>query len=61
MVVKLDMMQTAALAAIIFYFGGYVKSKVPILYKFCIPVPVVGRPIEGMEGLSALEKTLSWN
>ena len=42
MIVKLDMMQTAALAAIIFYFGGYVKSKVPILYKFCIPDPVVG-------------------
>ncbi len=42
MIVKLDMMQTAALAAIIFYFGGFVKSKVPILYKFCIPDPVVG-------------------
>ena len=34
MIVKLDMMQTAALAAIIFYFGGYVKSKVPILTNF---------------------------
>lgn len=42
MTIKLDMMQTAALAILIYYLGGYIKSKWNLLYKFCIPDPVVG-------------------
>ena len=42
MEIKLDMMQTAALAVAIYYFGAWVKSKVNFLEKFCIPAPVVG-------------------
>ncbi|WP_186431031.1 sodium/glutamate symporter [Clostridium sp. BSD9I1] len=42
MELKLDMMQTAALAVVVYYFGGWVKSKWQLLYKFCIPDPVVG-------------------
>ncbi|WP_097027559.1 sodium/glutamate symporter [Clostridium peptidivorans] len=42
MEIKLDMMQTTALAVVIYYFGGWVKSKWKLLYKFCIPDPVVG-------------------
>ena len=40
--IKLDMMQTVALAVVIYYFGAWVKTKVSILEKFCIPAPVVG-------------------
>ena len=42
MEIKLDMMQTAAIAVVVYYFGAWVKSKVSILEKFCIPSPVVG-------------------
>ncbi|MBM7870016.1 ESS family glutamate:Na+ symporter [Clostridium pascui] len=39
---KLDMMQTTALAVVVYYFGGWLRSKVSVLEKFCIPAPVVG-------------------
>ncbi|KAJ50479.1 ESS family glutamate:Na+ symporter [Clostridium tetanomorphum] len=42
MTLKLDMMQTTALAVVIYYFGSWIKSKITILEKFCIPSPVVG-------------------
>ncbi|MEW9095024.1 MAG: sodium/glutamate symporter [Clostridiaceae bacterium] len=42
MEIKLDMMQTTALAVVVYYFGAWVKSKVQFLEKFCIPSPVVG-------------------
>ncbi|CDI50510.1 sodium/glutamate symporter [Clostridium tetani] len=42
MEIKLDMMQTAALAVVIYYFGAWVKTKVQFLERFCIPAPVVG-------------------
>ncbi|MBE6069167.1 MAG: sodium/glutamate symporter [Clostridium lundense] len=40
--IKMNMMQTTAIAIVIYYFGGWVKSKWKVLYKFCIPDPVVG-------------------
>ncbi|WP_027626820.1 sodium/glutamate symporter [Clostridium lundense] len=40
--IKLDMMQTTALAVVIYYFGAWVKTKIQVLEKFCIPAPVVG-------------------
>jgi len=39
---KLDMMQTAAIAVVVYYFGSWLKTKLTILEKFCIPSPVVG-------------------
>ena len=42
MEIKLDMMQTAALAVVVYYFGAWVKTKIQVLEKFCIPAPVVG-------------------
>ncbi|WP_125152792.1 sodium/glutamate symporter [Clostridium rectalis] len=42
MEIKLDMMQTTALAVVIYYFGAWLKSKWSFLEKFCIPAPVVG-------------------
>lgn len=42
MEIKLDMMQTAALAVVVYYFGAWIKTKAQILEKFCIPAPVVG-------------------
>ncbi|GAA0784620.1 sodium/glutamate symporter [Hathewaya limosa] len=42
MEIKLDMMQTTALAVVMYYFGVWCKSKLKFLEKFCIPAPVVG-------------------
>lgn len=39
---KLDMMQTTAVAVVVYYFGGWLRSKISLLEKFCIPAPVVG-------------------
>lgn len=42
MELELNMIQTTALAVIIYHFGVWIKSKVNFLEKFCIPAPVVG-------------------
>ena len=39
---KFDMLQAAALSAIMYYFGGWLRSKVPLLVKLSIPAPAVG-------------------
>jgi ESS family glutamate:Na+ symporter len=39
---KVDMLQAAALGAIMYYFGVWVRSKIPALVKFSIPAPAVG-------------------
>lgn len=42
MEIKFDIFQTMALATLVFYMGRYLKSKVPVLTKYCIPAPVIG-------------------
>ena len=42
MKLELTMFNTTAIAVLILFLGSYVKSKIEILRKFCIPVPVVG-------------------
>lgn len=42
MEIKLDVFQTMALATIIFYFGSFIKSKVTLLKKYCMPSAVIG-------------------
>jgi ESS family glutamate:Na+ symporter len=39
---KVDMLQAAALGAIMYYFGVWMRSKIPALVKFSIPAPAVG-------------------
>jgi ESS family glutamate:Na+ symporter len=39
---KFDMMQAAALGAIMYYFGAWLRSKIPLLVKYSIPAPAVG-------------------
>ena len=39
---KLDMLQTAALGAIMYYFGTWLRSKIPTLAKYSIPAPAIG-------------------
>ncbi len=38
----LDMFQTLALAVFMLVVGSYLKKRISILEKFCIPSPVVG-------------------
>jgi ESS family glutamate:Na+ symporter len=39
---KFDMLQSAALGAIMYYFGVWLRSKIPLLVKYSIPAPAVG-------------------
>lgn len=42
MILKLDMIQTAAVAVIVLFIGQKIKSKFHFLDKYCIPAPVIG-------------------
>lgn len=42
MLLKLDLYQTVAIAVIVFIIGKFIKKKVPLFEKYCIPAPVVG-------------------
>ena len=42
MTVQLDIYQTMALVALIFYLGKYLKNRIPLLTKYCIPPAVAG-------------------
>jgi len=44
-VLKLGMFETLALAVLAIYFGDYIRSKMPILKKYCLPGAVVGGTI----------------
>ena len=39
---KLDLMQSFAVALLVYYLGVLLKKKIAILNKFCIPAPVAG-------------------
>ena len=39
---KLDLMQSFAVALLVYYLGVLLKKVIPILNKFCIPAPVAG-------------------
>ncbi|TYP53762.1 sodium/glutamate symporter [Thermosediminibacter litoriperuensis] len=42
MTLKIDMVQTTALAVIVLYLGESIRNKAPALKKYCIPSPVIG-------------------
>lgn len=42
MVIDLNLFLTTALAVIVLLVGDFVKKRVEILRKFCIPIPVIG-------------------
>ena len=42
MTINLDIFETMALATIVFYIGLYLRKKVKLLSKYCIPAPVIG-------------------
>lgn len=42
MVIDLNLFLTTALAVIVLLVGDYVKKRVEIFRKFCIPIPVIG-------------------
>lgn len=42
MEINLDIFETMALATAVFYIGFYLRKKISILKKYCIPAPVVG-------------------
>ncbi len=42
MIINLNMYQTLAIAVLVLLLGKYLKTKIQILEKFCIPAPVVG-------------------
>ena len=42
LLLKVNAMQAVALAVVTYYFGAWVKARLPILAKYSIPTPVVG-------------------
>ncbi|MGE5678883.1 MAG: sodium/glutamate symporter, partial [Pseudomonadota bacterium] len=42
MVLKLDIIQTIALATVVLFLGQTLRKKISFLEKYCIPAPVVG-------------------
>ena len=42
MILKLDMVQAAALAVAVLFIGHLIKRKLTVLDKYCIPAPVIG-------------------
>lgn len=42
MKIQLDMYQTMAVAVAVLMLGSYLRKKIDILERFCIPAPVVG-------------------
>ena len=42
MIINLDIFETMALATIVFYIGLYLRKKIKLLSKYCIPAPVIG-------------------
>ncbi|MEK6266818.1 MAG: sodium/glutamate symporter [Clostridium sp.] len=42
MILKLDMVQAAALAVVVLFIGQLIKRKLSVLDKYCIPAPVIG-------------------
>lgn len=42
MEINLDIFESMALATAVFYIGFYLRKKISILKKYCIPAPVVG-------------------
>ena len=43
--ISLNMYQTLAAAVALFFLGGFLKSRIAFLRKYCIPAPVVGGTI----------------
>jgi len=52
------MIQTLALAIVVYYIGRLIKTKVTILEKFCIPSPVVGGLIFAILNLILTESNI---
>lgn len=42
MIITLDMIQTLAVAAVVLYAGQFLKKRITLFEKFCIPAPVIG-------------------
>ena len=45
MEINLNMYQTLAAAVAVFFLGGFLKTKIKLLRKYCIPAPVIGGTI----------------
>ena len=42
MKIQLDMYQTIAVAVVVLMLGKFLKERVELLERFCIPAPVIG-------------------
>lgn len=58
MVLKLDIIQTIALAAVVLFLGQTLRKKISFLEKYCIPAPVVGGLIFAILALVLRQKGL---
>ena len=45
MTIELNLYQTLAAAVAVFFLGSFLKDRVSIFRKYCIPAPVIGGTI----------------
>ena len=55
MEINLNMYQTLAAAVAVFFLGGFLKTKIKLLRKYCIPAPVIGGMFSHLRGMCASE------
>ena len=44
-VIKVSMFETLMLAVLAIYFGEFLRKRIPVLVKYCLPASVVGGTI----------------
>ena len=54
LIVNVSAIQAVAIAAVTYYFGAWLRKKVPLLEKYSVPSPVVGGMLVALV-LSCLE------
>ena len=50
LIVNVSAIQAVAIAAVTYYFGAWLRKKVPFLEKYSVPSPVVGGMLVALVG-----------
>lgn len=58
MKIELDMYQTLALSVLVLLLGKFLRERVRVLEKFCIPAPVIGGVLFAILPAYAMERAL---
>ena len=57
-VLKITMFETLMLAVLAIYFGDFLRKKIPVLVKYCLPASVVGGTVFALISLGLYEANI---